>query len=87
MMYDVWQVGETLESAEKEIIKKALQFYGGNKTMTAASLGISLRGLDGKMKRFNFNTQEVLEDAKENKTAKTESKNRRGRPKKDSKAA
>ena len=51
---DVWSIGMTLEESERNIIKKALQFYQYNKTHTAKSLGISLRGLDGKMEKLNI---------------------------------
>lgn len=49
-----WNIGMTLDDAEKEIINECLRFFGNNKSQTARALGISLRGLDGKIERFNL---------------------------------
>ena len=53
-MQPVWSIGMTIEEAEKRIIENSLQFFQGNKTMTANSLGISIRGLDHKMKKMEI---------------------------------
>lgn len=47
-----WQPGQTLEIIEKEAIQKAYKFYNGNKTQTAASLGIAIRTLDSKLEKY-----------------------------------
>lgn len=47
-----WQPGVTLDKVEEMVIKKAMQFYGGNKTKTAASLEIAIRTLDNKLAKY-----------------------------------
>ena len=47
-----WQPGITLEEIEKQVILKALEFYQGNKTKTALSLGIAVRTLDNKLEKY-----------------------------------
>jgi hypothetical protein len=47
-----WQPGITLEQLEKQVILKALQFFGGNKTRTAQSLDIAIRTLDNKLEKY-----------------------------------
>ncbi|WGS65788.1 sigma-54-dependent transcriptional regulator [Marinitoga aeolica] len=42
----------TLEEMEREVILKALKKYNGNKTKTAKALGISLRALQYKLKKY-----------------------------------
>ncbi|MBM7559359.1 sigma-54-dependent transcriptional regulator [Marinitoga litoralis] len=42
----------TLEEMEKELILKTLEKYSGNKTKTAKALGISLRTLQYKLKKY-----------------------------------
>lgn len=49
----LWSPGMTLADVEKEVILKALQFYGGNKTRTAASLDIGVRTIDNKLAIYN----------------------------------
>ncbi len=44
----------TLEEAEIELIRRALAETGGNRTRTAARLGISRRGLINKIKRYGL---------------------------------
>ena len=51
-MTTLWAPGRTLDDMEKETVLEALKFYQGNKTKTASSLGISIRGLDGKLERY-----------------------------------
>jgi|AntAceMinimDraft_11_1070367.scaffolds.fasta_scaffold114116_2 transcriptional regulator with PAS, ATPase and Fis domain len=51
---DVWTIGKTIKDAEKVIIERALKFYHYNKTATAKSLGISVRGMDNKIKAFEI---------------------------------
>ena len=58
-MNDIWMVGDTIKDAEKKIIERALRFFSYNKTMTARSLGISLRGLDGKMEKLGLNISDL----------------------------
>lgn len=47
-----WMPGKTLEQIEKEAIQQAFKFYQGNKTQTAASLGIAIRTLDSKLEKY-----------------------------------
>jgi Bacterial regulatory protein, Fis family len=54
-----WSPGVTIEAIEEQIIKKALAHYRGNKTVTAQSLGISVRTLDNKLEKY-------FEDQKKN---------------------
>lgn len=54
----LWQPGVLLEEVEKKVILAALQFYHGNKTHAAKSLGISLRSLRYKVAEY---TGEKLE--------------------------
>ena len=75
-MSSIWSVGMTLKEAERNIIVEALKSYYYNKSMTARALGISVRGLDGKMKDqkieyrknyLKYNGEEVAgNDNKEN---------------------
>ena len=51
---NIWTIGMTIEDSEKVIIMKALQFFHFNKTATAKSLGISVRGMDNKIKKFGI---------------------------------
>ena len=46
-------VGQSLAQVEKEYILKTLKSTGGNRSQTARLLGISLRGLRYKLKRYN----------------------------------
>lgn len=61
----LWQPGQTLDDIEKEVILKAIKFYGGNKTRTASSLGIAVRTLDNKLAIYN----EVKNDVSETQAA------------------
>jgi two-component system, NtrC family, response regulator HydG len=47
-------VGLSLEEAEKELIRKTLASYAGNKTKTAEILQIGLRTLHRKIKQYNL---------------------------------
>jgi len=47
-----WTPGLTLKELEKQVILKALKWYGNNKTKTAESLGISVRTIDNKLKGY-----------------------------------
>lgn len=55
----MWQPGRTLEEIERETIEKAFRFYQGNKTQTAASLGIAIRTLDNKLDKYAGKTPEL----------------------------
>ncbi len=48
----MWSPGVTLEAIEKQVVLKAFQFYRGNKTATANSLGIAVRTLDAKLEKY-----------------------------------
>ncbi|MCF8033423.1 MAG: sigma-54 dependent transcriptional regulator [Desulfarculaceae bacterium] len=47
-------VGSTLEEMERELIKRTLDYAGGNRARTAELLGISRRTLYNKIDRFNL---------------------------------
>lgn len=47
-----WSPGMKLEYLEKMAIEEALKFYRGNKTQTAAALGIAIRTLDAKLEIY-----------------------------------
>lgn len=66
----VWYPGMTLESLEEQIIKRALSYYRGNKTMTANSLGIAVRTLDNKLEKY-------FEDGKKQERSMQEEKKKR----------
>lgn len=48
----IWSPGVSLESIERQVITKAMGFYGGNKTQTANALGIAVRTLDNKLTAY-----------------------------------
>ncbi len=45
---------ERVEALEKRLIREALRDHGGNRTRTAAALGLSRQGLIKKLKRYGF---------------------------------
>lgn len=47
-----WTPGMKLTTIEREVILRALEFYRGNKTRTAESLGIVVRTLDNKLEEY-----------------------------------
>lgn len=47
-----WQPGVTLAEIEKQIIFKALNFFGGNKTQAAIALGVSVKTLYNKLEQY-----------------------------------
>lgn len=47
-----WQPGMTIDQLEKQVIRKALVYFQGNKTKTADSLGIAIRTLDNKIEKY-----------------------------------
>lgn len=47
-----FSLGSTVDDVEKELILKTLQYVGGNKTKAAVILGISLKTLHNKLKRY-----------------------------------
>ncbi len=51
---DVNEFSGTLENFEKIILKKRLAQFDGNKTLTAKSLGVSVRWVQLKVKEFNI---------------------------------
>jgi hypothetical protein len=53
-----WQPGVTLEQVEKDVILHALRFYDGNKTRTAAALGIAIRTLDARLEVYGLAKKE-----------------------------
>ena len=54
----VWHEGMTLNETEKEILETAFRRYEYNKTVTARILGLSLRGLDGKLQKHGIKRPE-----------------------------
>ena len=59
----MWTPGRTLYDIEKEAIYDALRFYRGNKTKTAESIGISVRGLDYKLEEYEGKKKMASSDA------------------------
>ena len=49
-------VGTNLDDAEKALIVKTLARHGNNKTQAAQTLGISLKTLHNKLRRYGFRT-------------------------------
>jgi len=47
-----WKPGKTLDEIERNVILEALKHFGGNRTHTAKSLGISIRTLRNKLAEF-----------------------------------
>jgi hypothetical protein len=56
----MWQPGMKLDEIEKMVILKAFQFFHGNKTQTANSLGIAVRTLDAKLKKYEDEKNGIL---------------------------
>ena len=48
----IWTPGVSLESLIQQVVESALQFYKGNKTATAQSLGIAIRTLDNRLEKY-----------------------------------
>lgn len=48
----LWTPGMTLDEVERLVIEAAFRYYRGNKTATAAALGISVRTLDNKFEKY-----------------------------------
>ena len=55
-------VGSTIEDAEKKLILKTLEVYGGNRTKAAEVLGISTRTLRNKLHEYGFSDGETDPD-------------------------
>lgn len=72
-MYDsiTWTPGITLEQIEKQVILKAFSHYRNNKTTTSQALGISIRTLDERLKKYELEEKEV-ERANEHRAAERE---------------
>lgn len=47
-----WTPGETIDSMERDAIEEALRYYNGNKTATAAALGITVRTVHKKLDEY-----------------------------------
>lgn len=77
-----WQPGMTIKEVERDIIEKALQFFQGNKTQAAQSLGISVRTIDNKLKQYEQD-DEQLEREKARDAEKSRKQIEAMRPKKD----
>lgn len=67
----VWFAGKKMEDIENEVLMEALRFYGGNRSATANSLGISPRTLENWLKRIDAQKEavEIKLKAMENKRA------------------
>lgn len=52
MSKTIWKIGMTLKELERNVIEKSLRFYDGNKTKVAASLGVSVKTIDNKLKLY-----------------------------------
>ena len=49
-----WQPGVSLSDVEQSVIRKAMDFYHGNKNFVADALGISLRSLYNKINEYKI---------------------------------
>ncbi len=49
-----WELGRPVRDIEKEYILRTLKEMKGNRTRAAAALGISVRGLHGKLKEYGY---------------------------------
>ncbi len=56
-----WSPGITLDAVEKMVILKAYYFFKCNKTATSSSLGISIRTLDTKLEKYEYEAQQEKE--------------------------
>lgn len=52
----------TLKEMEKNYIKQALAHHNNDKTLTAKALGICLKTLYNKLKKYSINTKEEKTD-------------------------
>ncbi len=48
----IWSPGMTLDHVERLVILKAYSFYKQNKTATSTALGVSIRTLDERLKKY-----------------------------------
>lgn len=62
-----WTPGTNLEQWEKIAIEAAFRFYRGNKTQTSIALGISIRTLDSKLEKYEFDRQLIREQYEKDK--------------------
>jgi transposase len=58
-----WYEGMTLNDVERKIIERSLQLNGGNITQTAISLGISVKTVYNKIKRYQEESRKMAEEA------------------------
>lgn len=56
-----WSPGTTIQSVVRQTIEKALQFYKGNKSAAARSLGITVPTLDKKLASYKLDDQSEKE--------------------------
>jgi hypothetical protein len=54
-----WLPGIKLNSIRDSVIIMALKWFNGNRTKTAASLGLSIRGLQIHIRRLNKNGHNI----------------------------
>lgn len=50
--FPTYSIGMTLEDIEKQIIEYLMERFDGNKMAVALSLGVSLRTIDNKLKKY-----------------------------------
>ena len=50
----VLPLGGSMETAEREIFRRTLEHTGGNKTRAARILGVSLKTMHNKVKKFEL---------------------------------
>ena len=48
----IWGPGMSMSEVEEQIIKSAIEHYRGNKTMTAKSLGLSVKTIDDRLRTY-----------------------------------
>lgn len=59
-LLELLNLKKTLETAERELLEKALRYTGGNKTKAGVLLGIPRQTLKYKMDKWNISLEEVL---------------------------
>ena len=60
-MNQTWTIGMKLSDIEKDIIMAAMKYFQGNKSATAASLGVSVRTISNKIQGYERQLEKLLE--------------------------
>lgn len=63
----IWTPGVTLDEIEKQVIKKALIHFRGNKTATSIALGISVSTIGNKLEQYAIEEKRLEQEYEERK--------------------